>query len=118
MRAYYAAYNAEAPDQLAALVDDEVVLTSSSGELRGIDAYLATYRYMIDNFIDQMEPVDIVADVEGATVQIVDRLTAREDIADFMGRRLTKGQMITLNLTGRYRFKNGKIAAIEIMQVE
>lgn len=114
MRSYYAAYNSEDADQLAALVDDEVVLTSAAGEQRGKAAYIATYRHMIDQFIDKMEPLDIVASGGRATVQIIDRLTARKDISDFMGQRLTKGQTITLNIVANYRLRNGKIVAIDI----
>ncbi|SFR90276.1 nuclear transport factor 2 family protein [Sphingomonas jatrophae] len=114
MRAYYAAYNAEDPAHLGALLDDHVVLTSAAGEQRGRDAYLATYAYMIGLFVDRMEPVEIAADADGATVRITDRLTAREDIPDFMGQRLAKGQTITLDLVGRYRIRDGRIAAIRI----
>lgn len=114
MRSYYAAYNSEDADQLAALVDDEVVLTSAAGEQRGKAAYIATYRHMIDQFIDKMEPLDIVASGDRATVQIIDRLTARKDISDFMGQMLTKGQTITLNIVANYRLRNGKIVAIDI----
>jgi hypothetical protein len=117
MRCYYAAYNAGLPEKLGELLDVDVVLTSALGTSRGRDAYLSTYRYMIDLFVDQMEPVEIVIDDALATVRIVDRLTARSDIPDFMGQALKKDQTITLNLVGRYSFKGGKISRIEIAQV-
>jgi len=114
MRAYYAAYNAEDPARLTDLLDEHVVLRSSLGEQQGRDAYIATYRYMIANFIDQMEPLEITPKEDGATVRIADRLTARQDIADFMGQSLSAGETMTLDLIGRYRFKDGRIVAIDI----
>lgn len=114
MRAYYAAYNAEDPARLADLLDEQVVLCSAVGEQRGREAYIATYRYMIENFIDAMEPIEIVALDDGARVRISDRLIARHDIADFMGRRMAKGEEMTLDLVGHYRFRNGRIVAISI----
>jgi len=114
MRAYYAAYNAEDPARLYDLLDEHVVLRSSLGEQQGRDAYIATYRYMIANFIDQMEPLEITPKEDGARVRIADRLTARQDIADFMGQSLSAGQAMTLDLMGHYRFKDGRIVAIDI----
>lgn len=114
MRAYYAAYNSEDSARLADLLDEHVVLRSAIGEQQGRDAYIATYRTMIDNFIDQMEPLDIISSDDGATVRIADRLTARHDIADFMGQSLNAGEAMTLDLIGHYRFKDGRIVAIDI----
>lgn len=114
MRDYYAAYNAQDPVRLADLLDEDVVLRSALGEQQGREAYIATYRYMIDNFIDQMEPIEIVEREDGATVRIRDVLTARRDIADFMGQSLREGAQMTLDLVGTYRFKGRRIAAIDL----
>ena len=48
------------------------------------------------------------------TVRIVDKLTARDDVPDFMGQALAKGETITLNLTGRYTIRDGRIVGIRI----
>ena len=114
MRSYYAAYNAESPERLAAMLAPDVTLVSATGTLEGREAYLETYRTMIGLFVDRMEPVRITCDGQIATAEIVDTLTARADIPDFMGQRLAAGQTITLNLTGRYAIADGTICRIEI----
>jgi ketosteroid isomerase-like protein len=114
MRSYYNAYNSENADAVANLLADDVVLTSMAGTQNGKAAYLATYRYMIGLFIDRMEPLQITVAADVATVHIRDTLTARADIADFMGQKLVAGQTLILELTGRYSFVSGKISRIEI----
>ena len=114
MRRYYAAYNSEDETQVTPLLADDVVLVSAAGEQRGRDAYLATYRWMIASFVDRMTPERIVASTDGAVVDIDDHLTARADIADFLGRPVCAGETLTLTLTGRYTIKSGRISRIEI----
>src|SRR5262245_21452069 len=113
MRAYYAAYNSEDETAVAALLDEEVLLVSAAGEQAGRDAYLTTYRWMIATFEDRMTPERIVADVDGATVDIHDRLVARADVADFLGMSPRAGEAIELALTGRYTIRGGRITRIE-----
>ena len=91
-----------------------VMLVSAMGEQRGRDAYLATYAFMTGAFIDRMHPesIDIADNV--ATVRIRNELTARQDIPEFMGQPVAKGQQIVLNLVGTYTIVNGTITRIEI----
>lgn len=114
MRSYYAAYNSEDKTKLSPLLAEDVVLVSAAGEQRGREAYLATYRWMIGNFIDRMTPERIVATPDGVVVDIDDRLMARADIADFLGRPVRAGETMTLTLSGRYTIQNGRITRIEI----
>ena len=115
MRAYYAAYNAVDAEALSVILAPDVVLVSAMGTQAGRDAYLTTFRYMTDQFVDRMTPERI--DVEGAvaTVRIRDSLIARADIADFMGQPVARGQELLLALIGRYTIADGRIARIEIM---
>jgi ketosteroid isomerase-like protein len=114
MRSYYTAYNAVDADALSAILAPDVTLVSAMGTQAGRDAYLATFRYMTDRFTDRMTPerIDVAGDV--ATVRIHDSLTAKADIADFMGRPVAKGQELILTLIGRYTIADGQIARIEI----
>lgn len=114
MRRYYAAYNSGDETQVAPLLADDVVLVSAAGEQRGRAAYLATYRWMIANFVDRMTPTHIAATTDGAVVDIDDRLQARADIADFLGRPVRADETLILSLTGRYTIQNGCISRIEI----
>jgi hypothetical protein len=114
MRRYYAAYNSEDEVQLAPLLAETVVLVSTAGEQHGRDAYLATYRWMIGNFVDRMTPDRIAATADGAIVDIDDHLTARTDISDFLGRPIRAGESLTLRLRGRYTIHHSQIARIEI----
>lgn len=114
IRAYYDAYNASDEAALAGLLHPDVVLRSAMGEQRGREAYMATYRYMIGAFADRMTPETIRVEGDVATVAIQDSLTARADIADFMGRPVAKSEEIALRLEGRYRVVDGRIVSIEI----
>ncbi|WP_235829431.1 nuclear transport factor 2 family protein [Croceicoccus estronivorus] len=115
IRSYYAAYNSVDSDRLSQLLDPQVELVSAMGTQFGRDAYLATYQFMTDQFIDVMEPQEIAVEGNSATVKIRDSLTAKADIADFLGQPIPKGQEMVLNLTGHYTAENGKIVRIEIV---
>lgn len=116
MRSYYAAYNAVDAEALKEVLAPDVTLVSAMGTQAGRDAYLATYAFMTGNFIDQMHPGSIEVAGEVATVRIRNELTARNDIPDFMGQRIAKGQQIVLDLVGTYTLADGRIARIEISQ--
>ena len=114
MRAYYTAYNALDPDTLGQLLAPDVELVSAMGTQRGRDAYLATYRTMTSLFTDIMTPETIAADGDTVTVTIHDSLTAKTDIADFMGQSLKGGEELIMRLQGRYTVSDGQIRRIEI----
>ncbi|MFP1155468.1 nuclear transport factor 2 family protein [Mycobacterium sherrisii] len=111
---YYETYNSENPDKLSELLSESVAVRPGGGVQNGRDAYLQTYRYMIDQFIDRMTPQRIEVDGTVAIVHITDVLTARADITDFMGMCLSAGQSMTLNLQGRYTVADGQIAEIDL----
>ena len=114
IRRYYEAYNATDEAALANILDPDVTLTSATGTQSGRDAYLGTFRYMTANFTDRMEPLSIAVSGDRATVHIRDTLTALNDVADFLGQSLQKGQEIVLDLVGRYTVRDNRIVAIEI----
>jgi ketosteroid isomerase-like protein len=114
MRGYYDAYNSEDESRLGSFLADDVLLVSAQGEQRGKDAYLATYRSIIADFIDRMTPDEIAFAGDTATVKITDRFTARRDVADFLGQSFKAGGGFTLKLTGTYKIANEKIARIDI----
>lgn len=114
IRAYYAAYNTLDADGLARLLAPDVELVSAMGTQTGRDAYLATYRYMTGMFTDVMAPEHITAEGDTITVTIHDSLTAKADIADFMGQSLKAGEELVLRLQGRYTLRDGRIARIAI----
>ncbi|MFT5033086.1 MAG: ketosteroid isomerase-like protein [Bermanella sp.] len=107
--AYYRSYNSEDPDALKEFYADDLVLVSAQGEQHGIDAMLATYRYLIENFKDRMTPESIIIDGDTAAIEITDVFTAKKTIADFMGAALKTGEQLTLRLCAVYRVSNNKI---------
>jgi ketosteroid isomerase-like protein len=113
-RAYYEAYNSGQEARLAEFLTDDIVLTSAQGEQRGREAYLATYRQIIAVFSDRMTPEDIAVSGQSATIRIIDRFVAKQDVADFLGRAFAQGEGFTLHLLGRYEVRDGKIASIDI----
>ena len=114
MSDYFSAYNAGDEAGLTALLAPEVTLVSDQGAIFGRAAYLDLYRQMTSLFIDQMTPLDLKEDDDRVRVQIENTLTARNDIADFMGMSLKAGGNIILQLKATYRFKNQQIMSIEI----
>jgi len=114
LRHYYEQYNSEDPEAMRGLLADNVVLESAAGRIEGVDAYIDMYRYMIGTFVDQMTPDAISVEGDEITAEITDVLTAREDVGDFMGASLRKGERMTLQLTGCYRITDGRIAHIQI----
>ena len=117
MRAYYAAYNALDAEALSQLLSPDVELISAAGAQHGRDAYLATYRYMTDLFTDVMTPESITVDGDTTTVTIHDRLTAKADIADFMGQSLKADNELILHLRGEYTVIDGQISRIALTQL-
>jgi ketosteroid isomerase-like protein len=107
IEAYYAAYNSEDPLALSQFYADDVVLTSAQGELRGAATILDTYRFLTGQFYDRMTPTRIDIDGLRAVVDITDIFTAKQDVADFMGVALAKGQSLELRLRGTYTIKEG-----------
>ncbi len=107
--AYYRCYNSEDPEALKQFYADDLVLVSAQGEQHGVDAMLATYRYLIDNFEDRMTPENILIDGNTAAVEITDVFTAKKPIADFMGAAFNTGEQLILRLCAVYRVSNNKI---------
>lgn len=111
---YYTIYNSEDPDALSQFYHADVVLTSAQGVINGIDAVLDTYRAMITMFHDRMTPVAIEIDGDTGVVEINDSFVAKQDIDDFMGMQLSKGQSFELKLRGTYTVEAGRFRNIVI----
>jgi len=114
LTAYYEAYNSEDPHHLAAVLHEDVVLHSAAGTHHGLSAYLDTYRAMTATFVDRLTPESIEVDGDTAIVTVVNTLTARADVKDFMGMSLEQGQTMTLRLRGRYTVADGRIREIHL----
>ncbi|QZP08052.1 hypothetical protein [Caenibius sp. WL] len=80
----------------------------------GIAAYLVAYRRSRALFEDVMEPQAMTGDAGEVRVTLINRLTARESVADFFGMALGKGETLSLLLDARYRLAGGRIVAIRI----
>lgn len=106
---YYATYNSENPEALAGFYASDVVFTSAQGTSTGKEAILQTYGWLISQFEDRMTPDSILIDGNRAAVEITDVFTARQDVADFMGTALKKGEQLTLKLCGIYTVDNQQI---------
>lgn len=121
LRRYYDAYNAGDEERLRALLADDVALVPIAGggeagaeEIRGVEAYLATYRTSLASFQDVMEPQAIEAEGNVVTVDLRNLLTAREDVDDFFGISARSGETVTLRLIARYTIADGRIVRIAI----
>ncbi len=116
LRRYYAAYNRGDEAALRACLAPDVAIVPAAGmaEQVGVEPYLAVYRRSRALFEDIMEPREMAQDADGVRVDLVNRLTARADVADFFGLTLARGETLTLRLDARYRVADGRIAAIRI----
>ena len=115
---YYATYNSEDPERLAAFYHPEVTLTSAEGTMEGVEAILDTYRYLVANFVDRMTPEAITVEGDTAEVKIRDHFTAKQDVADFLGMSLAAGESFELHLRGSYEFEDGLIRRVLIEPLE
>ena len=116
MRAYYRAYNSADPAELGDFYADDVELTGGGQTTSGKPAVLAQIAGLLAAFEDRMTPVRILAAADGgsAMVEIEDRLTARFDIPDFLGRAVKAGETVTLSLCGVYDLVDGRIRRARI----
>ncbi|WP_116365847.1 nuclear transport factor 2 family protein [Parahaliea mediterranea] len=114
MQRYYQTYNSDDPQALAAFYHPQVELHSAQGVMRGREAVLDTYRYLIGVFEDRMQATRIVMEGDTAMVDITDQLTARSAVEDFMGTALAAGETLTLTLRGHYRIEDGQFRHIVI----
>jgi ketosteroid isomerase-like protein len=114
METYYAAYNSEDPARLRPFYHPDVELHSAQGVLRGAGEILRTYGQLTTMFRDRMTPERI--DIRGTTavVDICDRLTAKQDVPDFMGTRLQTGEQLELRFRGTYELQDGAFRRIHI----
>ena len=116
LRRYYAAYNRGDEAGLRACLAEDVAIVPAEGMAQevGIAAYLAAYRRSRALFEDVMEPQAMTGDAGEVRVTLINRLTARENVADFFGMALRKGETLSLLLDARYRLAGGRIVAIRI----
>lgn len=109
MRAYYETYNR---GDLAALADfyaEDVLFVANGAEVRGREAVIAMVRGVLAGFEDVMTPRTIAVSGDTALVRIDDRLTAKADIPDFLGRGVKAGETVNLALCGVYELARGRI---------
>ena len=116
LRRYYTAYNRGDEAGLRACLAEDVAIVPAEGMAQevGIAAYLAAYRRSRALFEDVLEPQAMTGDAGDVRVTLVNRLTARESVADFFGMALRKGETLSLPLDARYRLAGGRIVAIRI----
>lgn len=114
MTSYYQTYNSADAAALAPFYHSDAKLLSAQGELVGRSAILDTYQYIIEHFDDRMTPVGMIAEEEWISVEIEDRFTAREPVADFLGRSFAPGDQFTLHLCGIYACDAGAIRHISL----
>ena len=117
IESYYRTYNSEDPESLSRFYHDDVELISSQGVQAGVESILATYRYLISVFHDQMTPQKITISGNRAVVEIVDRFEAKQSINDFMGMKLSQGDCFELNLRATYEVEGAKFKTITIEQI-
>ena len=116
LNGYYAAYNRGDEGVMRALLAPTVTIVPADGaeEKAGVEPYLAAWRRSRALFEDTMEPQAMAQHGDLVTVDLRNRLTARQDVADFFGMAVRRGETLDLRLVARYTIRHGRIAAIRI----
>lgn len=116
MESYYEAYNSGDADALQRFYAPDVVLVSAQGRIEGRAALLDTYRWITGQMQDRMTPDSILIDGNRAAVEISDVFTARQDVADFLGRSLHRGESFSIRLCGIYTLGRSGFESIVLYQ--
>lgn len=115
MERYYRRYDQGDEDALRDLLDDHVSVSRPDGTGSvGIEDYLITYRATAVLFFDEMRPRTIAAIGSEVVVDLVNALTAKQDVENFFGMSVRKGQTLSLELDARYRITDGRITTIKV----
>jgi len=115
IEAYYKDFNAtNSGDVLSAYYSDDVVFEYQGEAVSGKEAVIKNLDEAWQAVKETLTPLNIVVDGDRAAVEVDDRIEARIDLPEFLGRSFKAGESINAKFSIFYDIRDGKICHIRI----
>ena len=114
MKKYYETFNTGDLETIAALYTDDVVLEFRDIVLNGKDAVMGHFKNYFDTVREEITPLQIFIDDSSIAVELSDRMTAKIDLPDLMGKSVNAGGSITVKFGGFYKARGDRICHVKL----
>ncbi len=115
IEAYYRDFNASnSGEVLSAYYGDDVIFEYQGEKVSGKDAVINNLNEAWQAVKETLTPLNIVVDGDRAAVEVDDRLEAKIDLPEFLGRSFKAGEAMNAKFSIFYDFRDGKICHIRI----
>ena len=115
IEAYYKDFNASnSGEVISAYYSDDVIFEYQGEKVVGITNVINYLDGAWQAVKETLTPLNIVVDGNKAAVEVDDRIEAKIDLPDFLGRSFKTGDSINAKFSLFYDFREGKICHIRI----
>lgn len=114
MEEYYETFNTGDLEAIAALYTDDVVLEFRDIILNGKDAVMGHFKEYFNTVSEQITPLQIFINDSNIAVELSDKLTAKIDLPDLMGKSVKAGQSVTVKFGGFYKARGERISHVKL----
>jgi hypothetical protein len=115
IEAYYKDFNASnSGDVISAYYSDDVIFEYQGEKVIGITNVINYLDGAWQAVKETLTPLNIVVDGNNAAVEVDDRIEAKIDLPEFLGRSFKTGDSINAKFSLFYDFREGKICHIRI----
>lgn len=114
MEEYYEIFNTGNLETIATLYTDDVVLEFRDVTLNGKNAVIGHFKEFFHTAREDITPLQIFVNDPNIAVEISDKLTAKIDLADLMGKSVKAGESITINFGAFYKVRGERICHIKL----
>ena len=114
MEEYYKTFNAGDLETIATLYTDDVVLEFRDIVLNGKNAVMRHFKEYFRTVREKITPLQIFINDPNIAVELSDRLTAKIDLPDLMGKSVKAGESVTVKFGGFYKARGEKICHVKL----
>jgi len=115
IQAYYKDFNASNSGKvLSAYYSDDVVFEFQGAKVSGLAEVIGYLDQAWQAVRETLTPLNIIVDGDHAAVEVDDKMEAKIDLPDFLGRSLKAGESIQAKFSIFYDIRDGKICHIRI----
>ncbi|MBW1903072.1 MAG: nuclear transport factor 2 family protein [Deltaproteobacteria bacterium] len=115
IEAYYKDFNASnSGEVLSAYYSDDVIFEYQDDKVIGKTAVISYLDGAWQAVKETLTPLNIVVDGDKAAVEVDDRIEAKIDLPEFLGRSFKAGESINAKFSLFYDIRDGKICHIRI----
>ena len=115
IEAYYKDFNASNSGKvLSAYYSDDVIFEFQDAKVNGLSAVIGYLDQAWQAVRETLTPLNIIVDGDRAAVEVDDKMEARVDLPEFLGRALKAGESIRAKFSIFYDIRDGKICHIRI----